>query len=65
MPHDFIAILGISLVIGFRHAFEPDHMAAVTTLAGRHARLLDAWRLSLSWVLGHTATLVAVHTLTH
>jgi ABC-type nickel/cobalt efflux system permease component RcnA len=54
---DFAAILGIGLVLGFRHAFEPDHMAAVTTLAGRQGRLWEAWRLGLGWSIGHSATI--------
>ena len=60
MIRELLPVLGIGLVIGFRHAFEPDHMAAVTTLAGRHARLRDAWRLSLAWTAGHTATIALV-----
>jgi ABC-type nickel/cobalt efflux system permease component RcnA len=57
---ELLPVLGIGLVIGFRHAFEPDHMAAVTTLAGRHARLREAWRLSLAWTAGHSATIALV-----
>jgi ABC-type nickel/cobalt efflux system permease component RcnA len=44
-------------VLGLRHAFEPDHLAAVSTLATRPAaRLWSAARLGLVWGLGHTAT---------
>jgi ABC-type nickel/cobalt efflux system permease component RcnA len=44
------------LVLGVRHAFEPDHLAVVSTLATRQGRLLDACRLGLAWALGHTAS---------
>ncbi len=46
--------------MGFRHAFEPDHMAAVTTLSGRHSRARDALWLSLNWSLGHIGTIALV-----
>lgn len=55
-----LAVLAIALLLGFRHAFEPDHLAAVTTLASRQARLADACRLGLVWALGHTASIAAV-----
>src|ERR1051325_2682305 len=38
------ALAGLGLVLGLRHAFEPDHLAAVSTLATRQGRLLDAPR---------------------
>ena len=54
-------ILGIGALLGFRHAFEPDHLAAVSTLATRHgARVWAAARLGLAWGLGHTVTVGAV-----
>lgn len=50
-------VAGIGLLLGLRHAFEPDHLAAVSTLATRPgARLRSAARLGLVWGLGHTAT---------
>lgn len=60
MTTHLAAILGIGLVLGFRHAFEPDHVAAVTTLAGRQSGLRGILKLALQWSLGHTATLVLV-----
>jgi ABC-type nickel/cobalt efflux system permease component RcnA len=53
-------ILVLGIVLGFRHAFEPDHLAAVSTLATRQGRLWDGARLGLAWSLGHTATVGAV-----
>jgi ABC-type nickel/cobalt efflux system permease component RcnA len=53
-------VVGIGLVLGFRHAFEPDHLAAVSTLATRQASVLAACRLGLAWALGHTASVGAV-----
>ncbi|MGH7614342.1 MAG: urease accessory protein, partial [Gemmatimonadales bacterium] len=54
------AVLGIGLVLGFRHAFEPDHLAAVSTLATRQGSVFAACRLGLAWALGHTASVGAV-----
>src|SRR6267154_5215977 len=55
-PPNLLALAGLGLLLGFRHAFEPDHLAAVSTLATRQGRLLDACRLGLAWALGHTAS---------
>jgi ABC-type nickel/cobalt efflux system permease component RcnA len=53
-------VAGISLLLGLRHAFEPDHLAAVSTLATRQGRLWDASRLGVAWGLGHTASIAVV-----
>src|SRR3989441_7101678 len=56
MSPSILAIAGVGLLLGFRHAFEPDHLAAVSTLATRQGRLLDACRLGLAWAAGHTVS---------
>ena len=53
-------VAGIGLALGFRHAFEPDHLAVVSTLATRQASPLAAARLGLAWALGHTASVGVV-----
>lgn len=53
-------VAGIGLLLGLRHAFEPDHLAAVSTLATRQSRLWPAARLGIAWGLGHTAAVGAV-----
>jgi ABC-type nickel/cobalt efflux system permease component RcnA len=60
MTSSLLALAGLGLLLGFRHAFEPDHLAAVSTLATRQGRLLDACRLGLAWALGHTASVGVV-----
>src|SRR5256885_14411577 len=58
MAPSIVAVLAIGGLLGFRHAFEPDHLAAVSTLATRpSARLWSAARLGLVWGVGHTLTL--------
>ncbi len=51
------SIMMLGLLIGMRHAFEADHMAAVASLASRHTTVREAvWQGSV-WGLGHTLTL--------
>src|SRR2546427_12992876 len=62
MTPSIVAVLPIGGLLGLRHAFEPDHLAAVSTLATRPGgkRLWSATRLGLIWGLGHTVTVGAV-----
>ena len=55
-----LALIIIGFLLGFRHAFEPDHLAAVTTLATGRGNVREAARLGLAWGLGHTASITAV-----
>ena len=54
-------VLAVAILLGLRHATDPDHLAAVTTLiAGsreRPARSVGA--LGLAWGLGHAGTVFA------
>jgi hypothetical protein len=43
-----------------RHALEPDHLAAVSTLVTRERNSTRAALLGVCWGLGHTATLLLV-----
>jgi ABC-type nickel/cobalt efflux system permease component RcnA len=54
------AVAAIGLALGIRHAFEPDHLAVVSTLATRQASPVAAARLGLAWAVGHTTSLGAV-----
>jgi high-affinity nickel-transport protein len=47
-------------VVGFRHAFEPDHLAAVTTLATRESDWWRSLRLGVVWGVGHTVSIALV-----
>src|SRR2546427_133680 len=62
MSPSLLAVAGISLLLGFRHAFEPDHLAAVSTLATRQGSVLRASWLGIVWGLGHTASVGLVAT---
>jgi high-affinity nickel-transport protein len=43
-------------LLGFRHGFDYDHIAAITDIAGVQSRPRDAMRLGLMYALGHAAT---------
>lgn len=52
--------LALGLLLGMRHAFEPDHLAAVSTLVTRHGSPRIGAVLGACWGLGHTLALLAV-----
>jgi high-affinity nickel-transport protein len=55
-----LALLGLGLVLGLRHATDPDHVVAVTAIAARTRRILPATLLGVVWGLGHMLTLFVV-----
>ena len=52
-------VVVVAIVLGLRHATDPDHLAAVTTLiaSGRDRAARSAARLGLAWGLGHATSL--------
>ena len=54
---------GFGSLLGVRHALEPDHLAAVSTLVTRERSGARAALLGVCWGLGHTAGLVIVGSL--
>lgn len=62
-PTGLWTVLLLSLLLGLRHASDPDHLAAVTTLIAsekEHSRIKKAAFMGFSWGLGHGTTLVLV-----
>jgi ABC-type nickel/cobalt efflux system permease component RcnA len=56
-----VLVLLVAALLGLRHATDPDHVAAVTTLvAGGGRTAAGARRLGLAWGLGHAVTLFAL-----
>lgn len=49
-----------SLLLGMRHATDPDHVLAVATILSREQSLRGAARIGALWGLGHGFTLAAV-----
>src|SRR5712691_11944774 len=54
-------VVAVSIILGLRHATDPDHLAAVTTLvaSGRERTARAAGRLGFTWGLGHATSLFA------
>jgi high-affinity nickel permease len=54
-------VLAVAVLLGLRHATDPDHLAAVTTLAASAGERVArrAGELGLAWGLGHAVTLFA------
>jgi high-affinity nickel permease len=55
-----LAILLIGFVLGMRHATDPDHVIAVSTIVSRERSLSKAALIGALWGLGHTITILAV-----
>jgi hypothetical protein len=54
----FAVVAAVAILLGLRHATDPDHLTAVTTLlAGDRRDARGAGRLGLAWGLGHATTL--------
>lgn len=53
-------VITVGILLGLRHATDPDHLAAVTTLVagGSRRSARAAGRLGLAWGLGHATTLL-------
>lgn len=49
-----------SLMLGMRHATDPDHIVAVTTIVSRERSVMKAAGIGAVWGIGHTITLLLV-----
>ena len=55
-----LVVFGTSLLLGMRHATDPDHVVAVTTIVSRERSARRAGAVGALWGLGHTLTILAV-----
>jgi high-affinity nickel-transport protein len=55
-----LAILTIGFLLGMRHATDPDHVIAVSTIVSRERSILKAALIGILWGCGHAITIVAV-----
>jgi high-affinity nickel permease len=53
-----VIVVVVAILLGLRHASDPDHLAAVTTLVANGRG--GATRLGLTWGLGHASSLVVL-----
>ena len=50
----------LAALVGFGHAFEADHLLAVSTLVSKSESQKQVWKNGFIWGLGHTSTLLLV-----
>ena len=55
-----LAILAIGFLLGMRHATDPDHVIAVSTIVSRERSIVKAGWIGILWGIGHTLTILLV-----
>ncbi len=59
MPNGtLIGLLGLGLILGLRHALDPDHIAAVSTIVSESRSVRRSSLIGTFWGLGHTMSLL-------
>ncbi|MFB7637698.1 HoxN/HupN/NixA family nickel/cobalt transporter [Peribacillus butanolivorans] len=60
MDVTLFSVLALGFILGIKHAIEPDHVIAVSTIASQSKKLWHASLAGVFWGIGHTATLFIV-----
>lgn len=60
MDASITAALSFGFVLGLRHALDPDHLVAVSTIVSEHKSIARSSLVGTFWGLGHTASLLAM-----
>jgi high-affinity nickel permease len=55
-----LTILVIGFVLGMRHATDPDHVIAISTIVSRERSIWKSGLIGALWGIGHTLTILAV-----
>jgi ABC-type nickel/cobalt efflux system permease component RcnA len=55
-----LSIIALGFFLGMRHATDPDHVIAVTTIVSRQRSIRHAAVIGVLWGVGHTITILAV-----
>ena len=53
-----IGLLGLGLILGLRHALDPDHIAAVSTIVSESRSVRRSSLIGTFWGVGHTMSLL-------
>ena len=56
------SIIALGFFLGMRHATDPDHVIAVTTIVSREKRIWTSAWIGVFWGIGHTLTIFAIGT---
>ena len=57
---NLMTVIGVGFLLGTRHATDPDHVIAVTTIVSRQRSIRHAGLIGILWGLGHTITILFV-----
>jgi hypothetical protein len=55
-----LSIIALGFFLGMRHATDPDHVIAVTTIVSRQQSIRHAGLIGILWGIGHTMTILFV-----
>jgi hypothetical protein len=55
-----LSVTVLGFLLGMRHATDPDHVVAVTTIVSQQRSLWRAARTGVLWGIGHTTTIILV-----
>src|SRR5437867_11755151 len=55
-----LSLISLGFFLGMRHATDPDHVIAVSTIVTRQPTLRAALLIGILWGIGHTLTIVVV-----
>src|SRR5882672_10103797 len=56
------SIVVVGFFLGIRHATDPDHVIAITTIVSRQRTIKHAALIGVLWGVGHTITILTVGT---
>jgi ABC-type nickel/cobalt efflux system permease component RcnA len=57
---NLLAATSLGFALGLRHALDPDHMVAVSTIVSEHKSVRRSSLVGACWGLGHSASLLGV-----
>jgi|SRR5579863_8710226 len=57
---NLLTVIGVGFLLGIRHATDPDHVIAVTTIVSRQRSIRQAGLIGILWGVGHTITILLV-----
>ncbi|SDJ17127.1 HupE/UreJ family protein [Salimicrobium halophilum] len=60
MEAGLLAVFAVGFFLGIKHAIEPDHIIAVSTIASESDKWIRSSLAGVYWGIGHTATLFLV-----
>jgi ABC-type nickel/cobalt efflux system permease component RcnA len=60
MTITLLSIIALGFFLGMRHATDPDHVIAVTTIVSRQRSVRQAAMIGVLWGTGHTLTILVV-----